>query len=63
MKQAEVANEVNYTKRALPPQHRYWFRHAYNKRAAGTAKATIDTFIATKIPAAHVVDIMDDIAA
>ena len=63
MVQAEYANEASYTKRALPPSHRYWFRHAYNKRAAGTAKATIDTFIATKIPAAEVVFIMDDIAA
>jgi hypothetical protein len=63
MIQAEVANEANYTKRALPPQHRMWFRRAYNERAHGTAKATISTFLGTKIDSTSRTDILDDIAS
>lgn len=63
MKQPEVANEASYTNRTLPPQHRTWYRRAYNDRKAGVAKATISTFLGTKIDSTSRTDILDDIDA
>lgn len=65
MIQAEVRNDTvnTYTYRPLPPSHRTWFRRAYNERAHGTAKATISTFIDTKIDSVSRIDIMEDITA
>ena len=46
------------------PQLASWWRYCWDMRERrGTAKATIDTFLATKLPSADVTSVMAEINA
>ena len=69
MIQTEVTNTADTagvvpTKRPLPPRLGFWWRKAFSMRAAGTSKATIDTFLDGKsLSTDEQTDILSNITA